>query len=436
MPRMLSNALTPLAVKNAKPGRHADGAGLHLLVKETGAKSWVYRFMLKGKSRDVGLGAAAGAGAISLAAARDLASALRLKVKAGIDPLEERQRNATEALAAAQAAKVAGITFKAVAEAYIAANEGSWRNNKHRQQWGNTLASYVYPVICDLPVAAVATAHVLQILEPIWNDKPETASRVRGRIETVLDAAKARGYREGENPARWRGHIALILPARSRLTRGHHPALPYEQLPAFFRALRTREAAAALTLEFAILTAARTSEVLEATWGEVDLAKAIWTVPAERMKGGKEHRVPLSPRAVEILEILKPLGSETLFCGSGGGRLSGMAMAMLLRRMHESDLKGGGAGYFDPKTKRLATPHGFRSTFRDWADERTGYPHEMKEMALAHTIGNKAEAAYRRGDMFDKRRRMMADWATWCTSGGVAWAKVTPIRGASAALRS
>ena len=428
MPRKLNNALTPLAAKNAKPGRYADGGGLNLLVKDSGARSWVYRFMLAGKTRDVGLGAAAGAGAISLASARDLASALRLKVKAGVDPLAERQQNAAEALASAQAAKVAGVTFKAVAEAYIAANEGSWRNDKHRQQWGNTLASYVYPVMGDLSVAAVGTAHVLQILEPIWRDKPETASRVRGRIETVLDAAKARGYREGENPARWRGHIAQILPARSRLTRGHHPALPYEALPAFFGALRAREATAALALELAILTAARTSEVLKATWDEVDLAKAIWTVPAERMKGGKEHRVPLSARAVEILQTVKPLGSETLFCGNGGGKLSGMAMAMLLRRMHESDLKGGGAGYLDPKTKRLATPHGFRSSFRDWADERTGYPHEMKEMALAHTIGNKAEAAYRRGDMFDKRRRMMADWAAYCASGGAAGAKVTPIR--------
>ena len=432
MPRKLSNALTPLAVKNARPGRHADGGGLHLLVKETGARSWVYRFMLKGKSRDVGLGAAAGADAISLAAARDLASALRLQVKAGVDPLAERHRGAAEALAAAQAAQIAGITFKAVAEAYVAANEGSWRNDKHRQQWRNTLASYVYPVMGELPVAGIGTAHVLKILEPIWQGKPETASRIRGRIETVLDAAKARGYREGENPARWRGHIAQILPARSRLTRGHHPALPYEALPGFFGALRAREATAALALEFAILTAARTGEVLEATWQEVDLDKAIWTVPAERMKGGKEHRVPLPVRAVEILQAVKPLGSETLFCGNRGGKLSSMAMAMLLRRMHESDLKGGGAGYFDPKTKRLATPHGFRSSFRDWADERTGYPHEMKEMALAHTIGNKAEAAYRRGDLFDKRRRLMADWATYCASGGAAGAKVTPIRGAAA----
>lgn len=414
MPRKLSNALTPLAVKNAKPGRHADGGGLHLLVKETGARSWVYRFMLKGKSRDIGLGAA-GQGGISLADARTARDALRLKVKAGIDPLEERQREATEALAAAQAAAIAGMTFKAVAEAYINANEASWRNDKHRQQWRNTLASYVYPVMGELPVAEIGTAHVLKILEPIWQDKPETASRIRGRIETVLDAAKARGYREGENPARWRGHIAQILPPRSRLTRGHHKAMPYEAIPAFMAKLREREAMAALALEFVILTATRTSEVLGATWAEVDLDKAIWTVPASRMKAGKEHRIPLSPRAVEILEAVKPLGKASLFPADKGGKLSTMAMSMLLRRM-----------------KLDCTVHGFRSGFRDWAAECTGYAHEVCEMALAHVIGNKSEAAYRRGDLFDKRRRLMADWATYCASDGAAGAKVSPIRGAAA----
>ncbi|MFN4357556.1 tyrosine-type recombinase/integrase [Sphingopyxis alaskensis] len=394
MPRKLNNALTTLAVKNAKPGRHADGGGLHLLVKESGARSWVYRFMLNGKSRDVGLGAAAGPDAISLSDARDLASALRLKVKAGIDPLEERQQEAAQALATAQAAEIAGITFKAVAEAYIVANEGSWRNEKHRQQWRNTLATYVYPVMGELPVAEIGTPHVLKILEPIWQAKPETASRIRGRIETVLDAAKARGYRAGENPARWRGHIAQILPARSRLTRGHHKAMPYDAIPAFVAELRERDAMAALALEFVILTAARTNEVLQATWGEVDLEKAIWTIPAGRMKAGKEHRVPLSPRAIEILEAVKPLQMANLFPTDKRGSLSTMAMTMLLRRM-----------------KQDCTVHGFRSGFRDWSAECTGYAHEVCEMALAHVIGNKSEAAYRRGDLFEKRRRLMADWA-------------------------
>ncbi|MBA4754527.1 MAG: site-specific integrase [Sphingobium sp.] len=414
MPKKLSNVLTPLAVKNAKAGRHADGGGLHLLVKESGARSWVYRFMLNGKSRDVGLGAA-GPDGISLSQARDARDALRLKVKAGIDPLDERQRKAAEALAAAQVAQVAGMTFKGVAETYISANEASWRNDKHRQQWRNTLASYVYPVIGELPVAEIATAHVLKILEPIWQDKPETASRIRGRIETVLDAAKARGYREGENPARWRGHIAQILPRRSRLTRGHHKAMPYEAIPAFVAKLREREAMAALALEFVILTASRTSEVLGATWAEVDLDNALWTVPASRMKAGKEHRIPLSPRAVEILEAVKPLGKASLFPANKSGKLSTMAMSMLLRRMDVA-----------------ATVHGFRSTFRDWAAERTGYAHEVAEMALAHTIESAVERAYRRGDLFAKRRRLMADWATYCASDGAAGAKVSPIRRAVA----
>ncbi|MGE3745462.1 MAG: tyrosine-type recombinase/integrase [Sphingomonadaceae bacterium] len=410
MPKKLSNVLTPLAVKNAKPGRHADGGGLHLLVKESGARSWVYRFMLKGKARDIGLGAA-GPDGISLADARDARDALRLKVKTGIDPLEERRRDAAEALAAAQSAQVAGITFKAVAETYIGANEGSWRNDKHRQQWKNTLATYVYPVIGETPVAEVGTAHVLQILEPIWKAKAETASRVRGRMETILDAAKARGYREGENPARWRGHIAQILPARSRLTRGHHKAMPYEAIPEFVGKLRKREAVAALALEFAILTAARTGEVIGAKWAEIDMDKAIWTIPAARMKAGKEHRVPLSPRAVEILKATQGLRKEWLFPAIKGGSMSGMAMSMLLRRM-----------------KVEVTVHGFRSGFRDWSAECTGYAHEVAEMALAHTIENKVERAYRRGDLFDKRRRLMDDWATYCATIPAAGANVTPIR--------
>lgn len=425
MPKKLSNALTPMEVKNAKPGRHTDGSGLHLLVKDSGARSWVYRYMLNGKSRDIGLSNCPEAVAmlkgsasarLTLVQARDVAAIYRMKVKCGTDPLEERHRKAADALAAAQAARVAGVTFKAVAEAHIAAHEGGWRNDKHRQQWGNTLAAYVYPVIGDLPVADVATSHVLTILEPIWADKPETASRVRGRIETILDAAKAREYRQGENPARWRGHIAQILPARARLTRGHHKALAYDAVPAFVADLRKRQATAALALEFVILTATRTSEVLGATWAEVDLNKAVWAIPPSRMKAGREHRVPLSPRAVEILTTMKLLDKATLFSGDKGSKLSGMAMSMLLRRM--------GAD---------VTVHGFRSAFRDWSAECTGYAHEVCEMALAHVIGNKAEAAYRRGDLFEKRRRLMDDWAAYCAGGAAAGVNVTPIRGNAAA---
>ena len=302
-----------------------------------------------------------------------------------------------------------------VAEAHIAANESNWRNDKHRQQWRNTLATYAYPVIGDLPVADINTAHILQIVEPIWRDKPETANRLRGRIETILDAAKARGYRDGENPARWRGHIAQILPARAKLSRGHHKALPYADLPTFMLQLRSREAMASLALEFVILTATRTSEVLGATWAEVDLEKAVWTIPAARMKAGKEHRVPLAPRAIEILEATKPLGKVWLFPADKGGKLSTMAMSMLLRRM-----------------KLDCTVHGFRSAFRDWSAECTGYAHEVCEMALAHSIGNKAEAAYRRGDMFEKRGRLMADWATYCSGVATACSDVSPIRGVAA----
>lgn len=398
MPKKLSNALTAVAVKNAKPGRHADGGGLHLLVKESGARSWVYRFMLNGKSHDVGLGAA-GPGGVSLAEARDARDALRLKVKAGVDPLEERRRQLAMAERAAKEAAAASVTFKAMAESYIAANEDSWRNEKHRKQWRSTLEAYAYPVIGNITVGEINTEQVLQIIEPIWREKPETASRVRGRIETVLDAAKARGFRAGENPARWRGHIAQILPARSRLTRGHHKALPYEQIPELVAELRSRQAVAALALEFTILTAARTNEVLGARWSEIDLENAVWIIPPKRMKAGKEHRVPLAPRTIEILKATVELRKSWLFPSASGGKLSGMAMSMLLRRMQVD-----------------VTVHGFRSTFRDWAAECTDYAHEVQEMALAHTIGNKVERAYRRGDMFEKRRQLMAEWATYSST--------------------
>lgn len=411
MPKLVTNALTPLQVKSAKPGRHADGAGLHLLVKETGARSWVYRYTIAGRTRDLGLGQAVGASAITLAEARYHAAEYRQLVKRGIDPLAQRDREAAEALAAAQAAKIGGITFKAVAESYIASHGDSWRNAKHRAQWGATLATYAYPVMGDLPVADVDTSHVMAAIEPIWKAKPETASRLRGRIELILDSARARGYRTADNPARWRGHIQAMLPARAKLSRGHHAAMPYADVPAFIADLRKREAIAALALEFSILTACRSGEVLGATWAEIDLAGASWTIPAGRMKAGREHRVPLSPRAMAILDDLKPLGGPFVFQGNKGRPLSSMAMAMLLRRM--------GAAI---------TVHGFRSSFRDWAAESTAFAHEVCEMALAHTIGNKAEAAYRRGDLFDKRRKLMGAWGAHCDAPAQAGSTVTPIR--------
>jgi integrase len=420
MPKKLSKELTPLQVKNAKPGRHNDGDGLHLLVKQSGTRSWVYRFMLDGKSRDVGLSRCpeaiellrrSGGEELTLAQARDVAAIYRMKVKAGIDPLAEREEAAAMAAAAKQAQEMASVTFKATAEAYIEANEDSWRNAKHRQQWRKTLDTYVYSVMGDMPVADIDTPHVLTVLEPIWKAKPETAGRVRGRIEAILDAAKVRGYRKGENPARWRGHLAQILPARTRLSRGHHKAAPYAAIPGIMQELSTRKAVAALALEFTILTAARTGEAVGATWDEFDLGKAVWTIPASRMKASREHRVPLPDRAMAILEAVRKLDSPRVFPGVRGGQMSGMAMAMLLRRM-KSDV----------------TVHGFRSSFRDWAAECTGYPHEVCEMALAHSIGNKVEAAYRRGDMFEKRRRLMTDWADFCAGEGASGGEVVPLR--------
>ena len=408
MPKKISNALRPLQVKNAKPGRHVDGNGLHLLVKASGARSWVLRYTLHGKTRDVGLSrcpealvllAQSGREELSLAQARDLAAIYRLKVRAGIDPLSERERQA-EASRLVQAQVAAErVTFRAAAQSYLASRESTWRNAKHRQQWHNTLSAYVFPSLGALPVADIGTAEVLAVLEPIWKSKAETANRVRGRMEAIIDAARARGHFSGENPARWRGHLDKILPARQRLSRGHHAAMPYDEAPAFLEQLRAREAVAAMALEFTILTAARTGEVLGATWAEIDFEKRTWTVPALRMKAGREHRVPLSSRAVEVLNETKKLGSDYLFPGQRGGKLSGMAMAMLLRRMGH-----------------VVTVHGFRSSFRDWAAEMTAFPHEVCEMALAHTIANKAEAAYRRGDIFEKRRLLMDGWEEFCSS--------------------
>lgn len=406
MPKKVINALSAKSVLHAKPGRHADGGGLHLLVKPTGARSWVFRYTIKGKSRDLGLSRCpealsllqqSGDDDLSLAQARDIAAIYRLKVRAGIDPLYERKKERELATENARQAEKQSVTFKLAAAAYLENREDSWRNAKHRQQWHNTLKTYVYPVVGDLVVSEIQTHHVLSILEPIWSEKHETASRIRGRIEAILDAAKVRGHRQGENPARWRGHLDKILPMRQRLARGHHSALPYSQIPQFFQTLYGRRAVSALALEFTILTAARSGEVLGATWGEVDLDGRVWNIPAVRTKAGKPHRVPLADRAAEILEETRQLGREFLFPGPRGGRMSPMTMAMLLRRM-----------------KLEATVHGFRSGFRDWAAEQTGYPHEVCEMALAHSVTNKSEAAYRRGDLFDKRCHLMKDWADFC----------------------
>jgi integrase len=307
------------------------------------------------------------------------------------------------------------MTFKACAEAYMAAHQAGWRNPKHRAQWTATLNTYVYSHFGDLPVQAVDVGLVMKAVEPIWTEKPETASRVRGRIEAVLDWATARGYRKGENPARWRGHLENLLPARSKVRRvEHHAALPYQEIGGFMAALCTQESVAARAFEFLILTAARTGEVIGARWDEFDLGERLWTVPGERMKAGREHRVPLSARAVEITQEMKAQqqdGQAFVFPGAKGGALSNMALLMTLRRMGHADL----------------TAHGFRSTFRDWAAERTNFPAEVAEMALAHTVSDKVEAAYRRGDLFQKRRQITEAWARFCSTAALAGAKVLAI---------
>jgi integrase len=406
MPRVVSKGLTPLQVKHAGPGRHVDGDGLHLLVKQSGARSWVLRYTITGKSRDLGLSRCpeaivmlnkTGERDLRLAQARDVAAIYRMKVKAGIDPLEERKLLAEHATAAQVETARKSATFFQVASDYLTRQESGWRNSKHRQQWYNTLATYAHPKIGEMLVADIDLPAILKVLEPLWQQKPETASRLRGRIEAILDAAKVRGLRSGENPARWRGHLDKVLPPRSRLTRGHHTAMSYSDMPAFMAELKERKAIAALALEFTILTAARTGETIGAKRGEVDIDRAIWTIPAARMKAGREHRVPLSTRAVEILRTLENVEGDFLFPGERKGGLSNMAMSMLLKRMN-----------------RGVTVHGFRSAFRDWASECTGYPHEVCEMALAHTISNKAEAAYRRRDLFEKRHLLMQEWANHC----------------------
>jgi integrase len=365
----------------------ADGRGLYLRIGPSGSKSWVYRFALEGKLRDMGLGPYPD---ISLAEARERATAQRKVRLDGRDPIEAR--NASRATARLNAAK--SMTFAECAEAYIAAHRPGWRNSKHAAQWTATLATYVVPVCGELPVHTVDVGLVMRAIEPIWTTKSETVSRVRGRIESVLDWAKARGYRQGENPARWKGHLDHLLPARGKVAPvEHHAALSYRELPEFMAALRRRGGLAARALEFTILTAARTGEVIGATWPEIDFEGCLWTIPANRMKAGREHRVPLSNAPLAVIGKL-PRDRERLF------PVSNMAMAMVLRRMGRPEL----------------TVHGFRSTFSDWSAEQTNAPSEVREMALAHTVADKVEAAYRRGDMFAKRRQLAESWARYCES--------------------
>jgi integrase len=364
------------------------------------ARSWLFRYSLAGKSREMGLGPLH---TLGLAEARAKARELRKQVLDGEDPIAAR--NTRRQIATVEAAT--GMTFQACAEGYIAAHQAGWKNPKHAAQWPSTLATYVYPTFGTLPVAAIDTGLVMKAIEPIWTEKPETASRVRGRIESVLDWAASREYRQGENPARWRGHLENLLPRKSKVRRvEHHAALPYPEIADFMAELRARDGIAADALEFVILTAARTGEVIGASWAEFDLEQRLWIVRGERMKAGKEHRVPLSDAAVAVLARLRRESARVF-------PISNMAMNMLLRRMGRGDL----------------TVHGFRSTFSDWCAEKTNFPSEVREMALAHAVGDKVEAAYRRGDLFEKRRQLAEAWAQYCNGEEPAESKVVRLAG-------
>jgi integrase len=406
------NRLSHRKVETLKAeGMHGDGGGLYLQVTKsadgTPRKSWLFRYAVAGRERQMGLGPLSD---VPLAEARDRASAAREMRRAGKDPIVEREALRAEAsLVAAKA-----MSFDECAAAYIAAHRTGWRNVKHASQWTNTVATYCSPVFGKLPVQLVDVGLVMKAIEAIWSTKPETAGRVRGRVERILDWAKVRGLRDGENPAQWRGHLDHLLPPRGKVRRvKHHAALPYADLATFVAALRERDAVAARALEFAILTAARTNEVLGATWSEIDLDGRVWTLPAERMKAGKEHRVPLGDRAIQIIKgMMTTKQNNYVFYGDHRAALSNMSLLMLLRRMGRSDI----------------TTHGFRSTFRTWAAERTSFPREVVEAALAHTVGNKVEAAYQRGDMFDKRRVLMSQWGNYSTAPMAIEMTVTPFR--------
>jgi len=410
MGRQLNRLSAKTVALKKYPGLYCDGGGLYLQVAASGSKTWIFRFRspITHKLRDMGLGPLHSVG---LPEAREKAAAQRTALLDGLDPIEVREEgNRRKALEATKA-----VSFAHCAASYIESHKAGWRNEKHAEQWTKTIEIYAEPIVGPLPVQAVDTGLVLKILEPIWATKSETASRLRGRIENILDWARARGYRTGENPARWKGHLNQLLPALSKKHRvTHHKAMPFPEVGGFVSRLRALSGVSARCLEFTILTASRTNEAIKARPEEFDLTNATWTIPATRMKAKREHRVPLCPRAVEIVQEMLKLKQDYLFPSTGKREsLSNMAMLSLLIRM---DVK--------------VTVHGFRSSFRDWAAERTAFSHEVCESALAHTISNAAEAAYRRGDLFDKRRKLMDGWADYINSPRIEGA-VIPMRNAA-----
>lgn len=405
--------LSALAVTRASaPGYYNDGAGLYLQVAKAGTKSWIFRFRMGGKQREMGLGPLH---TVSLGQARDKAKECRALLLEGTDPLDAR--NAVKLDAALERART--VTFDHCAEQYIAAHRGSWKNAKHAAQWESTIATYASPIIGTLPVAAVDTALVVKVLQPIWQDKTETATRLRSRIENILDWATVSKYRTGENPARWRGHLDNLLADPNKVAKvAHHAALPWQNIGTFMVDLRQRAGSAARAVEFAILTAGRSGEVRGARWSEMDLDAAVWTVPAERMKAGREHRVPLSTDALALLRSLPAVGEHVFPGQRGDAPLSDMSLTAVLRRMERDEI----------------TVHGFRSTFRDWCAESVGnsFPREVCEHALAHSLPDKVEAAYRRGDLIEKRKVLMQVWADYCGKVQTS-ATVAPLRRDAAA---
>jgi integrase len=387
--------LSSAKVKHARPGLHPDGGGLYLQVtvgKDGNVnKSWVFRYALRGRERRMGLGSI---NTIGLGEAREAAEAARKLVLAGQDPIDERNG----AREAARSPESKSKTFERCATLYMAAHEAGWRSSVHARQWRQSLRDHVFSVLGGMPVDQIDTDAVMKVLTPIWATKSETASRVRSRIELVLDWARVNGYRSGENPARWRGHIKHLLPARSKVKAvKNHSAMPYEALPAFLARVRVREAVPARALQFLILAASRTAEVIGARWDEIDIKAGVWAIPGPRMKGGLPHRVPLVARAIEILDWARGLDHVLVFPGFDGNPMDLQAM---LRVVYAIDDR--------------VTVHGFRSTFKDWCAERTNYADWVSEKALAHLVGDETRRAYQRGDLFEKRRTLMDDWNAFC----------------------